>query len=243
MDQPDQGSDPGDAGGRPRTPSLLLFDVNETLSDMAPLGERFAQVGGGAPMAKTWFASLLRDGFALTVNGAIPGFASLAREQLRLTLAATELTGGMEEAVEHIMSGFSELTCHPDVVEGIEALSDLGLRLVTLSNGSAEVARRLLTDAGIADRFESFLSVEGAGIWKPARRAYVYALEQCQVDATQVMLVAVHPWDTDGARRAGLSAAWIDRQGSAFPEYFAPPDLQAPSLVDLATQLSGPPAS
>ncbi|MEP6651185.1 MAG: hypothetical protein ABJA74_14945, partial [Lapillicoccus sp.] len=101
-------------------------------------------------MAKTWFASLLRDGFALTVNGMNPEFTPLAREQLRQKQAAAEFDGGIEEAVEHIMSGFSELSCHPDVVEGIQALEGLGFRLVTLSNGSANVARRLLTDAGIA---------------------------------------------------------------------------------------------
>ena len=189
-------------------------------------------------MAKTWFASLLRDGFALTVNGANPAFAPLAREQLRQTLAAAELDGGIDEAVEHIMSGFSELSCHPDVVDGIHALAGLGLRLVTLSNGSADVARGLLTDAGIAASIESSLSVEQAGIWKPGRRAYAYALEHCKVEAADAMLVAVHPWDTDGARRAGLSAAWIDRHGGTYPEYFLPPDLHARSLLDLATQPS-----
>ena len=69
-------------------------------------------------------------------------------------------------------------------------------------------------------------------------RAYAYALEQCKVEAPEAMLVAVHPWDTDGARRAGLSAAWIDRRGSTYPDYFLAPDLTASSLLDLAAQLS-----
>jgi 2-haloacid dehalogenase len=223
---------------RQRKPVLLILDVNETLSDMAPLAERFSQVGATGATAKTWFASLLRDGFALTVNGVNPEFASLARDQLRQTLASAQLTGSVDDAVEHIMSGFSELTCHPDVVEGIHALAGLGLRLVTLSNGSAHVARRLLTDAGIADRFESFLSVERAKVWKPGRAAYAYALEHCNVDAADAMLVAVHPWDTDGARRAGLAAAWVDRGVGPYPAYFLAPDLHVRSLVDLAEQLA-----
>ena len=51
------------------------------------------------------------------------------------------------------------------------------------------------------------------------------------------MLVAVHPWDIDGAARAGLATAWIDRTGAPYPEYFTAPDLAACSLVELADQL------
>ncbi len=46
-------------------PSVIVFDVNETLSDMAPLAARFADVGAPDLLAKVWFASVLRDGFAL----------------------------------------------------------------------------------------------------------------------------------------------------------------------------------
>jgi 2-haloacid dehalogenase len=89
----------------------------------------------------------------------------------------------------------------------------------------------------IHDHFESLLSVEQAGTWKPAAGAYAYALEQCGVEAMDAMLVAVHPWDIDGAARAGLATAWIDRNSGRYPEYFRAPDLAAPSLVELADQL------
>ncbi len=42
----------------------MLFDVNETLSDMSPMGQRFEDVGALARLEKTWFPELLRDGFA-----------------------------------------------------------------------------------------------------------------------------------------------------------------------------------
>lgn len=238
MDRAGHGDDSGRARRGRRSYAVLLFDVNETLSDLAPLADRFDDVGVGAHLAQTWFAGLLRDGFALTVNGVSPEFALLAREHLRQALGGAELARSLDAAVEHIMSGFSDLSCHPDVVEGIKALSDLGLRLVTLSNGSASVAQRLLSDAGIADRFETMLSVEQAGIWKPDQRAYGYALQECQVVAEEAMLVAVHPWDTDGARRAGLASAWVDRRDATYPQYFLAPDLHVRSLVDLAARLS-----
>ena len=121
--------------------------------------------------------------------------------------------------------------------DGIRALSASGIRLVTLSNGSASVAEGLFDRAGIRDHFEALLSVEQAGTWKPAAGAYAYALERCGVDPMDAMLVAVHPWDIDGAARAGLATAWIDRTGVPYPEYFKTPDLAPRSLVELADQL------
>jgi 2-haloacid dehalogenase len=221
----------------PRRPRLLVFDVNETLSDMAPLSARFEDVGAPAHVARLWFAELLRDGFALTVSGDIESFATLGAEALRVRLHGQALDRPLDAAVDHVMQGFSELAVHPDVVEGVRALGDLGIRLVTLSNGSASVADALLQGAGVRDLFERLLTVEDAGVWKPARRAYAYALEECGVEPMDAMLVAVHPWDIDGARRAGLATAWIDRSDGRYPSYFGAPDLRVASLTELADAL------
>jgi len=110
--------------------------------------------------------------------------------------------------------------------------------LVALSNGSASGAEALLDRAGLRGDFEALLSVEDAGAWKPAMEAYAYALDRCDVDPMGAILVAVHPWDIDGAARAGLSSALINRRGGPYPRYFRAPDLSARSLTDLADQLS-----
>lgn len=225
------------AQDRPR-PRLLIFDVNETLSDLSPLGPRFADLGLPEHVATTWFAGLLRDGFALAAAGASAPFAEIAAESLRVLFTSEQTNRELEDAVGHVMAGLGRLGVHPDVIEGVESLRKLDLRLVTLSNGSASVAEALLGAAGVRNHFERLLSVEYAGAWKPSSSSYAYALEECQVDATEAMLVAVHPWDTDGAARAGLSSAWVDRHEARYPSYFQAPTVHARSLIDLAQQLS-----
>ena len=217
-----------------RRPALLVFDVNETLSDMSPLAARFEDVGAPAHLAQTWFAELLRDGFALTVSGVAEPFARLGAEVLRGRLEAQDLDRPLDEAVEHVLAGFAELALHSDVSEGLNALASLGIRLVTLSNGSAQVAQSLLEGAGVRHLFERLLSVDEAGIWKPAVGAYDYALAECGLDAEDAMLVAVHPWDIDGASRAGLGTVWINRTEGRYPAYFTTPDLTVASLPELA---------
>lgn len=220
-----------------RTPRVVVFDVNETLSDMGPIAARFVDVGAPAHLAATWFASLLRDGFALTAAGGTAPFARLGAGALRVALHGRLLNRSVEEAVAHIMGGFAELTVHDDVRDGVWALAAAGCRLVTLSNGATAIAEQLLARAGIRDAFERLLSVEDAGTWKPASAAYAYAARECDVALDEMMLVAVHPWDIDGAHRAGLRTAWINRTDALYPDYFNRAILDATSLVHLAHQL------
>jgi len=220
-----------------RRPRLMVFDVNETLSDMAPMAQRFTDVGAPGHLAATWFASLLRDGFALTATGANPPFAELGAEALRTSLAGR--VSDIPSAVDHIMSGFTSLQVHPDVAEGIQNLHTLGISLVTLSNGSASVAQGLLDRSGLTQYFDRLLSVEEAPLWKPAAAAYSFALKACGCEASEAMLVAVHPWDVHGAQQAGLATAWLNRTGARYPSYFSAPGIEAVSLVDLAAQLGG----
>lgn len=224
-------------------PPVIMFDVNETLSDMSPMTGRFADIGAPKHLATLWFASLLRDGFALTAAGGQRPFAELGAAALRTVLHGVGLNRDLDASVDHVMGGFAQLSVHPDVPDGVRALRRSGYRLVTLSNGSTGVAERLFTAAGIQDEFEALLSVEDAGTWKPARAAYEYAAHACGSDLGDMLLVAVHPWDIDGASRAGMATAWIDRDGSPYPDVFTPPSLTATGLADLAAQLTNGGAS
>jgi 2-haloacid dehalogenase len=220
-------------------PSIIVFDVNETLSDMSPMGQRFVEVGAPAHAAKLWFATLLRDGFALTAARDNGSFAGIGADVLRGLFIGMDLNRDIEPAVQHVMTGLSSLGLHPDVSDGIKALHAAGYRLATLTNGSTQVAEKLFTEAGIRDSFELLLSVEDAPAWKPDRTAYEYAASACGTRPEEMLLVAVHPWDIHGASRAGLATAWINRTGGPYPDYFQAPDHTLSTLAELDPALSG----
>lgn len=215
-----------------RKPAVIVFDVNETLSDMAPLGAAFAHSGMPEDLVRPWFAEILRDGFALTAAGDNPAFADLAADGLHRLLAQTLGRGDHQEQVDQVMAVFKSLSLHPDVAPGIKALSDMA-KLITLSNGAASVAESLLTRGGVRDKFSRLLSVQDAPRWKPAREAYHFAANETGHATGDLMLVAVHPWDIHGAQAAGMQTAWINRTGATYPSYFARPDIEARDLVDL----------
>ena len=185
-------------------PSVIAFDVNETLSDLSPLGARFVEVGASASAAPLWFASVLRDGFALTAAGENPPFAGVARELLLTSLSEAQLNrsargrrAARDGRVRRPRAARRRRQRHRPAPRG------------RLPAGHAQQRRRLggrpaADRANVRDRFEHLLSVEDAGSWKPSARPYEYAAQVCEVKPEEMLLVAVHPWDVDGAGRAGL---------------------------------------
>jgi 2-haloacid dehalogenase len=222
-------------------PEVLVLDVNDTLSNLEPLRARFEEVGLPGHVLETWFASTLRDGFALTAAGGYASFREVARDVLRSLLARQHLDYG-PDSVNRVLSGMAELPAHPDVSPGLKRLHEQGLRIITLANGAPAMSEQMLADAGVLSLLEHRLSVEQPGRWKPHPDAYRYAAEVCGVDVSRMALVAVHPWDIDGARRAGLLGYWLDRRKTPYPSAFLPPDLQFADLERLAATLGEPPS-
>jgi 2-haloacid dehalogenase len=56
----------------------------------------------------------------------------------------------------------------------------LGLRIATLTNGSAAMSEQMFADAGLPPLLEHRLDVATPGRWKPHRAAWEYVAEECR---------------------------------------------------------------
>jgi 2-haloacid dehalogenase len=223
---------------RPR-PVVAFLDVNDTLSDLDLLRERFEYVGAQPQLLETWFASTLRDGIALAASGDYADFIEVGREVLRMLLSAeTELRLPLDEAVDEIVSALPALPVRADVAPGLRRLRDTGVRVATLTNGSAANAEGLLGRAGLSELVDQDLDVSGARRWKPHPAPYAHACRVLDVSPRDAVLIAAHPWDIHGAKRAGMRGAWLNRRGGPYPDVFAAPDATAQDLPSLVDQLS-----
>ena len=91
--------------------------------------------------------------------------------------------------------------------------------------------------AAALDRFvEQVVSVEEIELFKPEREVYVHAARVARVRAGRLALVAVHPWDINGAKAAGLTTAYVSAE-RPFPSVMRAPDVEAPSLAAAARAL------
>ncbi|MET0189078.1 MAG: haloacid dehalogenase type II, partial [Pseudonocardia sediminis] len=180
----------------------------------------------------------LREGIGLAASGDSRTFAEIGRETAKAVLRGHPIDRSPDDAATHVLDGFLGLPLHPDVADGIRTLRRAGLRLITLSNGGVPVAEKLLGDAGLRDEVEHVLSVDDAGIWKPATAAYTYAARVCGTSPEEMVMVAVHPWDLHGAHRAGLRTAFVNRDGATYPAHLTGPDHTVTDLRDLAGLLT-----
>jgi 2-haloacid dehalogenase len=149
---------------------------------------------------------------------------------------------GVELPVEdrrRLVGAWHRLDPWPDVRTGLEALRRRHV-VAALSNGHVALLVDLARHGDL--RFDCVLSAELAHAYKPAPEAYRTAARLLGVEADELMLVAAHPWDLEGAREAGLRTAFVDRPLEYGPRSAAredpAADQSAGDLVELAERLA-----
>lgn len=217
-------------------PDAVAFDVNETLTDLAPLTEVFARWGLEGITVRWWFAVLLRDGFAVAATGGTALFSDLAEAALD-ELAAASGRSLPRGAGDEVADAWGRLSVHRDVLPALERLRAAGIPAFALTNGSVAPTRQILAAAGVVDLFTGILSVDDVGHWKPRPEPYRYLAEVAGVSPERVALVAVHPWDLHGAASAGLTTGWANRDGRRYPSMFRTPTVQSAVLDGVIERL------
>lgn len=144
---------------------------------------------------------------------------------------------------DQLVHAWHRLPAWPDSVSG---LARIRARYTTaaLSNGGFALLTGLTKAAALP--FDCILSAELARTYKPDAAVYHTAAKLLDVAPHQVLMVAAHKWDLDGARAAGLRTAFVHRplekgpHGKADEAADVERDLYADSFLDLATHLDSP---
>jgi 2-haloacid dehalogenase len=220
-------------------PSVVVFDVNETLIDIEALGPLFERVFGDRRVLREWFGQLVLYSMTTTLSGLYEDFFALGRGLFEMVGAVHGVA--VEAAdVEALREGLLTMPAHPDVEEGLRELKRGGFRLVTLTNSPPNPGGPTpLERAGLAGHFERQFSVDAVRAFKPSPHTYRMVAEELGVAPSDCCMVASHVWDTIGAQSVGFSAGLITRPGNApLPLPGLPqPNLVAPDLPTFAARL------
>jgi 2-haloacid dehalogenase len=216
-----------------RRPAVVAFDVIETLMSLEPLRARLTDIGQPPGLLEAWYTRTLRDGMALSATGDYVPFTEVAEAALR---GLTHYTVS-DEQVAAVMAGFGELPAFPDALPAITSLSEAGLRVACLTNGSAYLGSSFVNRSGLGALVDRVISVGEVYRWKPAGMVYRYATEVMGTTPDRMALVAAHDWDCHGAKRAGLTTGWVSRKSGGFGAPFAPPDVVGEDLTEVAAKL------
>jgi 2-haloacid dehalogenase len=190
----------------------LAFDVFGTLVDWrSGIAEAFRASGASgdpAELAEAWrarYAPILKE-----VNDGSRPWGNF--DELHLAtldnLLAERGTALDLKARDRLVAAWHRLEPWPDVRAGLEALRRQRVA-AALSNGHVALLIDLARHGDL--RFDCLLSAELANAYKPAAEVYLTAARLLGVQPAELMLVAAHPWDLEGARAAGLRTALVDR--------------------------------
>src|SRR5262245_7865302 len=221
-------------------PSLLVFDVNETLIDLESMAPLFERIFGARAVLREWFGHLTTYSMTVTLSGLYNDFFSLGQGLIHM-VGAIHGVSVKPADVDKLRTGMMTMPAHPDVVEGLRRLKESGFRMVTLTNSPPNPkGKSPLEHAGLADFFERQFSIETVHAYKPSQMVYHMVAQDLNVRPSSCCMVAAHIWVTIGAQRAGLSAALITRPGNALlPVYgLQQPNFVARDLQDLAAKLN-----
>jgi 2-haloacid dehalogenase len=222
----------------------LVFDVFGTLVDWrSRIAEAFRASGvPGDPeeLADAWRARY-RPILAEVNDGSRPwgDFDELHLVTLDALLTERDLRIPEDER-RRLVGAWHRLDPWPDVRAGLEALRRRHV-VASLSNGHVALLVDLARHGDL--RFDCLLSAELAHVYKPAPEPYRCAARLLGVEPAELMLVAAHPWDLEGARGAGLRTAFVDRPLEYGPGSAAREDPDADEAVgdlrELAERLAG----
>lgn len=216
-----------------KQPTLLLFDVNETLLDLAPLKQKVGDLLQDPDAATQWFTTLLQYSLVMTVSDQYAPFTDVGVATLQMLGRNADIVIDAEDA-KAALSVMRSLPPHADVKPALQRLQDQGLRLVTLTNSPQAGVKAQMESAGLTELFERQLSVDTVGKYKPHRAVYEWAASEMGVAPGDCMLVAAHGWDVAGAAWAGLRTAFIAREGQQKFPLAPPPDVDVADLTALA---------
>lgn len=222
----------------PQTPSVVVFDVNETLLDITVLEPLFARLFNDASVMRQWFAELILQSEALTLSRLYVCFDELASAVLRMIGEVRQVSVQTSD-VEELGALLRAMPAQPDAAPALGALKQAGFRLVTLTNSPPSAAPSPLERAGLASFFGRSYSIDQVRRFKPAPETYRMVADGEGLSPADLCLVACHVWDTVGAQAAGCFAGLVERPGNAVlrAEGVPFPDVVASDLQTLTTEI------
>jgi putative hydrolase of the HAD superfamily len=130
-----------------------------------------------------------------------------------------------EEGMALFLEHRNRVAPYADASPVLKALGEK-YRLVSLTNGNADVEQTPLRG-----HFHRSFKAEDVGAAKPEPALFRAALEWAGVEPAAALHVGDEPTlDVDAARRLGMYAVWVNRNGSGWPRELSPPETEVRDL-------------
>lgn len=187
-----------------------------------------------------WSDDEILDAFASNESIAQQPPYSTYRDVLSEVLQRIGEQHGFRPTTDDLLAFSSSVGDWPAFPDSAEALAALKQRfkLIVITNCDDDLFAESNKKLGV--EFDSIVTAEQAGAYKPDHRPFEMAFERICGDRTRLLHVAQSMFhDHEPAKALGLTTVWINRRHGrpglgATPPASATPDLELPDLLSLA---------
>jgi 2-haloacid dehalogenase len=194
-------------------PSIFVFDAYGTLFDVHACIARFEKEAGPdiARMSEIWRTKQLEYTWTLTLAGHYTDFWTLTGRALDFALARVP---SVPKALgPQLLDAYFKLDAFPDARVALKALKAAGHKTGILSNGSPDMLKGAVDNAGFDGDLDAVLSVDVLKMFKPRPEVYQLVTEHYKCKPANVIFVSSNRWDVMAAISVGFSGLWINRSG------------------------------
>ena len=187
-----------------------VFDAYGTVLDVHSAIRRqgFALGSSADRVSQTWRTKQLEYAWVRSLAGRHADFWSCTTDALEYSLRLHGADPGLRD---DLLEAYRTLDAFADVAPTLERLRGEDVKVAILSNGSPRMLDDALRSAGLTDFLQNCISIEDAGIYKPAPAAYRLAVERLALGADAIGFLSSNAWDIMGARSFGFTPVWVNR--------------------------------
>jgi 2-haloacid dehalogenase len=208
---------------------LAVFDTRP----VAALTEHIFP-GRGEEISALWRKQQFEYTWLRTLGQKYVDFSQVTEEALTFACKSLKLELTTADS-DQLMQSYLELKAWPDALPALRDLKASGLRMAFLSNFTMTMLDRAVRNSGLEGLFESHLSTDRVGAFKPDPRAYEMAINSFGLRREEIAFAAFGGWDAAGAKWFGFPTFWVNRTHAAAEELGVLPDGTGKDLNDLAS--------
>ena len=199
----------------------VVFDAYGTLLDVYAIGQQAESFfpGQGVALANVWRDKQIEYSRLVSLSDPNPGGSRHYQDFWRLTEAALHYAVqrlGLHAStaqMQALLGQYARLPAFEECAGVLAQLSNMGLPLAVLSNGSPNMLASATAHAGLRPHLGHVISVDSVRQFKTSPSAYALAEQTLGIPTADLLFVSSNGWDIMGAAWFGFVTCWINRAG------------------------------
>lgn len=211
-----------------------VFDAYGTLFDVHSVLTRCEEIfpGYGTQLTTLWRTKQLEYTWLRSLMGRYEDFWQITRDALVYSCQMLGLSCPADQ-IDRLMQAYLALNSFADSADALDALGPTPCAI--LSNGTPDMLRRVVQNAGWSGKFQHVLSVDAVKVYKPHPSVYQLAVAALGVERHEIVFVSSNGWDIAGAKAFGFRVCWLNHSNAPVEALGVQPD----RIIKTALEIKG----